>query len=171
VSGPGPAQTITVVNTSRSTAPPVIVTSLRWETIKVPVGKGKKAKTKSETVLDIQFSGLLGGSGDLAAYELSSVTTKKVKKRPVTTFKPIRLTTALAASSGTTSTVALLLSSKPNLSLTDRLQITANDLTDTLGRALDGNGDGQPGGNFVATFGKQGVSYAQPTIRPSAPAN
>ena len=39
---------------------PAIVESVRWETIKVKVGNGKRARTKSETVLDIQFSGLVG---------------------------------------------------------------------------------------------------------------
>ena len=37
---------------------PAIVESVRWETIKVKVGNGNRARTKSETVLDIQFSGL-----------------------------------------------------------------------------------------------------------------
>ncbi len=47
---------------------------------------------------------------------------------------------------------------KPNLSHTDRLEIIAADLTDAFGRALDGNDDGEPGGNFGATFGKSGVN-------------
>ena len=62
-----------------SPPPPVIVTSVRWETIKVKVGNGKRARTKSETALEIQFSGLVAGTGDLAAYQLSSVTTRRVK--------------------------------------------------------------------------------------------
>lgn len=49
--------------------PPVTVTSAHWETIKVKTGKGKKAKTKSEKVLDIQFSGAVSG---LATSELLS---------------------------------------------------------------------------------------------------
>ena len=44
----------------------------------------------------------------------------------------------------------------PNLSQTDRLEITVADLTDAFGRALDGNDDGQPGGNFSATFDQRG---------------
>ena len=138
--------------------PPVTVTSVHWETIKVKVGNGKKAKTKSETVLEIDFSGLVAGSGDLAAYQLSSVTTKKVKKKPVTTYKPIKLTSAVPASSPMASSVSLVPATKPKLGQTDRLEIVAADLTDALGRALDGNDDGLPGGNFVATFGKSGVS-------------
>jgi hypothetical protein len=143
----------------------VIVTSVRWETIAIKSGTGKKAKTKSETALEIDFSGLVAGAGDLASYQLSSVTTKKVKNKIVTSYKPIRLTSALPASSPMTSSVMLVPATKPNLSKTDRLEITASDLTDALGRPIDGNDDGQPGGNFVATFSKQGVAFAQPDSR------
>ena len=101
----------------------------------------------------------VSGAGDLAAYELSSVTTKKVKKKDVTTLKRIKLSSALPASSPTTTSVALVLAAKPKLSQTDELQITAADLTDSLGRALDGNGDGQPGGNFVGTITKNGLAH------------
>jgi hypothetical protein len=143
----------------------VIVTSLHWETIAVKVGNGRKAKTKSETALEIEFSGPVAGAGNLAAYQLSSVTTKKVKKKAVTTYKPIKLTSALPASSPTTSTVSLVPATKPNLGQTDRLEIIAADLTDAQSRPLDGNDDGQPGGNFAATFGKQGIAFAQASAR------
>jgi hypothetical protein len=63
------------------------------------------------------------------------------------------------------SSVALVPATKPNLAQTDRLGIAAADLTDALGRPIDGNDDGQPGGDFVATFAKQGTSLAQPSIR------
>ena len=79
----------------------MIVTSVHWETIKVNVVTGKHAKTKTETALDIQFSGLVADSGDLAAYQLASVTTKKVKKKSVTSYKPIRLTSSVMFASGT----------------------------------------------------------------------
>ena len=36
----------------------------------------------------------------------------------------------------------------------------AADLTDAQGRALDGNDDGQPGGNYVAIVTKNGVTPA-----------
>jgi hypothetical protein len=64
-----------------------------------------------------------------------------------------------------TSTVSLVPATKPNLSQTDRLEIVAADLTDAPGRPLDGNDDGQPGGKFAATFGKQGIAFAQPSVR------
>jgi hypothetical protein len=66
--------------------PPATVTSLHWETIKFKVGSGKKARMTSETALEFQFSGPIGGADDLAAYQLSTVTTKKVKKKPVTSY-------------------------------------------------------------------------------------
>ena len=169
---PATAQAMTtVVNPSPPPPPPapVTVTSVHWETIKVKVGKGKKAKLKSEAALEIQFSGLVAGSGNLGAYQLASVTTKKVKKKTTTTYKPIRLTSALPASSPMASSVALVPASKPNLSQTDRLEIVAADLTDTLGRALDGNDDGQPGGNYVATFKRSGVTVdGSPLVRTAA---
>ncbi len=143
-------------------APLVTVTSVRWETLPVQVGTGKKARTKSETVVDIQFSGPLAGAGNLSAYQLWTVTTKNVKRKEVTTLKPIRLSSVLPVSSPLTTSVALLPVSKPNLALTDQLQITAAYLTDAQGRAMAGN-NGQPGGNFVARLNGSGViSMAQP---------
>jgi hypothetical protein len=138
----------------------VTVTSVHWETVKVKVGKGKKAKTKSETALDIQFSSPVAGAGDLAAYVFSGVTTKKVKKKTVASYTPIRLASVLPASAPMTSSVALVPDGKTITSQTDRLQITAADLRDALGRALDGNDDGQPGGDFVATFRRAGLKIS-----------
>jgi len=54
--------------------------------------------------------------------------------------------------------VSLLPAIKPNLSQTDRIQIVAADLTDAYGRPLEGNDDGQPGGNYVAIVTKNGVT-------------
>ncbi len=145
--------------------PPVIVSAVRWGTIKMTIGSGKKAKTKSEEALDIQLSGLVSGAGDLGAYQLSSVTTKKVKKKPVTTYKPIKLTAVVPGSSPMTSSVSLVPATKLKLSQMVQLHITAADLTDGLGRLIDGNDDGQPGGNFVATFSQQGEAFARPSVR------
>ena len=41
-----------------------------------------------------------------------------------------------------------------------KLTINAARLLDTLGRPLDGDHDGQPGGNFVATLSKRGATIA-----------
>ena len=39
----------------------------------------------------------------------------------------------------------------------EELQITASQLPDVYGRPLDGNDDGQPGGDFVALLTKGGM--------------
>jgi hypothetical protein len=64
-----------------------------------------------------------------------------------------------------TTSVSLLPATNPNLSQTDRLEIVAADLTDALGRPIDGNDNGQAGGNFVATFARQGIAFAEPSVR------
>jgi hypothetical protein len=151
---PNTAQaTIAVIAT-----PPVTVSSVHWATIQVKTGTGKKARTKSETALDVQFSGPVFGAGNLAAYQLSKVTTHKVKKTVKMTLTPIKLSSALPALSPTTTSVALVPRAKPNLAWTYQLQINAADITDALGRPLDGNHDGQPGGDFVGRFGRNGLS-------------
>ena len=139
--------------------PPVTVTSVQSATMKVKVGKGKKAKTKAEKVLEVQFSGSLSGAGNLAAYQVLSGTTKK----HVTTFKkPVPL--KLAAYNPATLTVTLAPKSPFNLAEPEQLRITAADLTDSYGRALDGNDDGQPGGNFLGTLSKSGIRVVQAEI-------
>jgi hypothetical protein len=56
------------------------------------------------------------------------------------------------------SSVLVLPATKPILSQTDRIQIVASDLTDAPGRALDGNDDGQPGGDYIGTFSRNGAA-------------
>jgi hypothetical protein len=176
VLGPGNRQTLSVTFTPTDTSdytgatgttaitvapapistPLVTVTSVEWETLPVRVDTGKKGKMKSETVLEIQFSGPVAGARNLSVYQLSTVKTKKIKKKVITTLKPIRLSSALPASSPLTISVALVPASKPNLALADQIQITAAGLTDAQGRALAVN-DGQAGGDFVATLNRSGV--------------
>jgi RHS repeat-associated protein len=151
------AMTKVVVVTPPPPPPPVFVTSVQWGTIQVKTGGHKKAKMKSETVLEISFSGAVSGAGNIGAYELSSLTTKKVKKKTVSTLKPIRLSAVVPAASPTTTSVALVPAGRINPARTDELQIIAADLIDAQGRALDGNHDGVPGGNFVATFSRKGL--------------
>ncbi len=140
--------------------PPVTVTSVQFATMKVKVGKGKKVKTKAEKVLEVQFSGSLSGAGNLAAYEVLSGTTKK----HVTTFKkPVPLESAVYNPS--TLTVTLAPKSQFNLAGPEQLRITAADLTDSYGRALDGNDDGAPGGNFAATLNKSEIASARVELK------
>ena len=144
---------ITVVNT----LPPPLVTvrSLQVETIKL--GKGKKAK--KETVLVLQFSGALNASAadNTGAYELAPVekvksTGKGKNKKPATSKlgKPV----ALASADFTASNNQVTLTPRGTLKLTkaEELIVDAALVTDTLGREIDGNDDGQPGGDFIATI-------------------
>ena len=133
--------------------PPAVVAfeTAHWETIRVHVGSGKRAKIKSETVLEIQFSGPLAGTANLGAYRLSTIKSKAVKKKVGQTLQRIPLSSALPASSPFANSVALVPRTKPNLALKEQLQITTADLTDTLGRPMAGN-NGQSGGAFVASL-------------------
>jgi hypothetical protein len=56
-----------------------------------------------------------------------------------------------------TDTVTLVAGSKLNLAQPEELRITASQLPDVYGHPLDGNNDGQPGGDFVALLTKSGV--------------
>jgi uncharacterized repeat protein (TIGR01451 family) len=144
-----------VIHDNNAFPAPVTVTSWGVTTEALKVGKGKKAKTKKETVLEVHFSGALNGAGKLAAYQLLSGKTTK----HVTTFnKRVPLVSAVYSASPSAWSVTLVPASKLNLSQPEQLRITAADLTDADGRALDGNGNGQPGGDFVGTLGKKGTN-------------
>ena len=69
--------------------------------------------------------------------------------------KPVAL--ASVSYNSSTDTVTLLAKSKLNLAKPEELRITASQLPDVYGRPLDGNDDGQPGGDFVALLTKSGV--------------
>jgi hypothetical protein len=56
---------------------PVCHPSLRITTVKVKVGTGKKAKSKSEMVLEFQVTGGISGATSLNAYRLMAGKTKK----------------------------------------------------------------------------------------------
>ena len=133
------------------------VTSLQVETIKV--GKGKKAK--KETVLVLQFSGALnaGAAGNANAYQLAQIikvkaTGKGKHRQPPRTKLGRPVAPASAVYNASNDSVTLTPRGKLNLAKPEELIINAALVTDTLGRPIDGNDDGQPGGNYVATFGR-----------------
>ncbi len=72
-----------VIRDNNPLPPPVTIVSLQHPTIKVKTGTGKKAKTKSETVIELELSGALSGTTNVGAYMVLSGTTKK----GATTFK------------------------------------------------------------------------------------
>ena len=151
-----------VVHDNNPFPSPVTVNSVRLATEKIKVGKGKKAKTKVETVLQLQFSGALSGASNLGAYQLLS---GKTKKRVTTYNKRVPLASAVYSASATSWTVMLVPTNKLNLSQPEQLRITAADLTDAFGRPLDGDDNGQPGGDFVAILSKKGVTVASAADR------
>jgi hypothetical protein len=147
-----------VIRDNNPFPPPVTVSSVRLMTETIKLGNGKKAKTKKETVLQLQFSGALNGAGNLAAYQLLSGKTKK----HVTTFtKRVPLSSAIYSASPTVWIVTLTPAGTLNPSQPDQLRITAADLIDVYGRALDGDDNGQPGGDFLATVSKKGVTISK----------
>jgi hypothetical protein len=133
--------------------PLVTLTSVRVATVKI--GSGRKAK--KVTGLMLQFSGALdpAQARNLAAYQLLA---GKVKKSHTTFTKPVPLSTAIYDASA--HTVTLLPRSKLNLAQPEQLRITGSMLTDSFGRSLDGNHDGQPGGDAVVVVSKSSVRIA-----------
>jgi len=125
--------------------PPTTVVSIALQN--QPAGKHK-----TTTVIAIQFDNALNAAAvpDLSAYSLTTMA--QGKKHP---SKPL----ALAQSSYNPATDTLTLTPAKKLVLSPPLQlrIVASVLTDAEGRPLDGNHDGQPGGDFVATLSKGGA--------------
>jgi hypothetical protein len=143
--------TLVVHDTNPFLAPAQII-SLTTPTVRVTVGAGKRAKSKKETIIQLQLSEGVSGSTNLDAYQVLSGKSKK----GVTTFnKPVPLVSA--SYNPATFMITLVPAGTLILSQPEQLTVTAALLTDALGRPLDGNHDGVPGGNFVATFGKGGV--------------
>jgi hypothetical protein len=109
-------------------------------------------KTKTRAI-DVQFSGQVNAASadSLAAYALN--TTPQGKNH---TAKGVALGRAIYSTA--TETVMLLVKKAPlRLSPPLILTVNANDLIDTLGRDVDGTGDGQPGGIYKAMLSKAGA--------------
>ena len=148
--------TVLVIHDDNPPPPPLVtVESLQVEKIKV--GKGKKAK--KETVLVLQFSGALnaGAADNANAYELAPVikvkaTGKGKHKKPATTKLGTPVTPASAVYTASNNQVTLTPRGTLNLTKPEELIVKAALVTDTLGREIDGNDDGQPGGDYIATI-------------------
>ena len=139
----------------------VTVESLQVEKIKV--GKGKKAK--KETVLVLQFSGALnaGAADNANAYELAPVikvkaTGKGKNKKPATTKLGTPVTVASAVYTASNDQRHAHAPGQAEASKSEELIVNAAIVTDTLGRPIDGNDDGQPGGDYIATLSRSGVT-------------
>ncbi len=127
--------------------PLVTITSLTVPTIEVIVGKGRKARRKPESVIELHLSGALSGAGNLAAYRLLSGKSRK----GVTTFKR-RVPLSSAVYNAATLTVTLFPVGKLNLSIPEQLRVTAALLNDAYGRPLAGGLD------FSALIRKRGIT-------------
>jgi len=122
--------------------PPVTVTSLSIATVKV--GTGKKARKTAGLVL--QFSDALNmtQAQSLAPYQLSMP--GKDKRFGSATYN------------ASTHTVTLITKQAFNKNQLQQLRVKSAFLTDAFGRPLDGNHDGQPGGDYVANLSKGKVT-------------
>jgi hypothetical protein len=136
---------------------PVVVTSLRVATVKV--GTGKKAKSMAGIVL--QFSGALNvtQAKSLAPYQL--IMAGKDKKFGTKDDKKVALSQAIYNAKAYT--VSIVPKQALNKTQLQQLRVKAALLSDTYGRPIDGNHDGQPGGDLVATIKGKSVTIQNTT--------
>ena len=134
----------------------VLNVSLQKETLK---------KHKKVTVIVLQFSGALDAS-DAQNRLLYSLAPETTKKHVIKLGKPVAPATAIY--NARTNTVTLTPKKALVLNPAEQLTIISSGLLDSLGRALDGNDDGLPGGNFVATLSKQGITTGRVGGGPSS---
>ncbi len=131
----------------------VTVLGAEWTTEKL-------TRNKSIEVLDVTFSGALDESAadDITAYILDAAT--KSEKHGGRFTKPIRLSTA--SYNPITNVVTLTPRRKvPRGEM--RLTVNASLVLDVEGREIDGNEDGQLGGNDVVILNYRGVISAAHT--------
>jgi RHS repeat-associated protein len=177
VSSPSASQTINVANTPTHTpttppSPLVTVLSAQVETIKIRKGK----KTVKETVLVVDFSAAINASAadNANAFELAPVIKVKASgkgenKKPATTKLGALVPVASASYMASNSSVTLLPRGKLTASKPEELIVNGSLLIDTSGREIDGNDDGQPGGDYIATIsGKRVTAGGIPLVQTRA---
>jgi hypothetical protein len=171
-----PQATISVIIETPPPPPPLVtVTSSVVETIKV--GKGKKAK--KETVLLVDFSGALSAASadNAGAYDLASIIKVKTSgkgknKKPATTKLGALVSMASAVYNPSNNSVTLTPRGKLTASKPQELIVNGLLVTDTLGRGIDGAGDGRSGSNFIGTIHNKtvavgGLPLARTSERPA----
>jgi hypothetical protein len=154
---PAPISSVTIQSIAPVAAPPVTVLGVRWQTHKV-------SRTRSVNVLVVSYSGTLNPSDakDLAAYHLFRIGTGK--KLGAHDEKAIILTSATYDPSARTVTLT------PQGTVAGRgvqLSITAAQMLDSEGRPIDGNRDGQPGGDYVTNLDRGGTGAVSTPSRVS----
>ncbi len=125
---------------------PAVVESVSVEKVKL-----SKRKTVQEIVL--QFSEALDAASAESINSFSLATVPKNKKQK---SKPV----ALAQATYNPAAFTVMLRTRKTLVLNPPLDLTvkAASLLDSLGRELDGDKSGQPGGNFTAVVSKGGAT-------------
>ena len=96
------------------------------------------------------------------AYQIAPILKTKGKPPRTKIGKPVAL--ALAGYNATNNTVTLIPRSKLNLEKPEQLSVNAALVKDAFGRPIDGNDDGQPGGDYLASFSKRGASAATASL-------
>jgi hypothetical protein len=132
-----------------------VVLGAQWQTRKV-------SRNKTVKVLVISFSAGLDAGHAQVVGDYHLVAAAKGKK-PGTGGKPIALVSATYDPAAHTVTLTPRGKVPPQ---TVQLTINAAGTLDTQGRPIDGNRDGQPGGDFQSTFGTAGVRLSR--ISPAA---
>jgi hypothetical protein len=117
----------------------------------------KLSKKKSTTLLVVSFSGALEKGPAETPGDYHLVALGKAKKSGKPAGKPVALTSAVYDPARNTVTLTPR-GTVPNQTL--QLTITAAGTLDAQGRPIDGNHDGQPGGNAVVVVSKQVVRIA-----------
>ena len=147
--------TVLVIHDDDPAPPLVTIESLQLEKLKV--GKGKKAK--KETVLVLQFSGALNATAadSTKPYDLASIITVKARgkgkhRKPATTKLGAPVPLASAVYTSYTNQVTLTPRTALTPSKPEELIVNGTLLSDTLGREIDANNNGQPGGDYIATI-------------------
>ena len=129
----------------------LIVTPAPVRVLNVSVQAARLGKTKKTTqVIVLHFSGSLNAADaqNLGNYSLATIPSrKKQKSKPVALFQ--------ATYDPANNTVRLVTRKPLVLNPPLKLTINAAGLHDSLGRPLDGDHDGQPGGNSTATLTKR----------------
>ena len=134
----------------------LVVTPAPVRVLSVSIQAVRLGKTKKTTqVIVLQFSGALnaGDAQSIGNYSLATIPSNKKQKS-----KAVAL--SQATYNPANNTVRLVTRSPLVLNPPLKLTIYAAGLLDTLGRPLDGNHDGQPGGNCVVTLSKKGATIA-----------
>jgi hypothetical protein len=152
--------------------PPVKVAGVSVSSSAVPTAAAKRhggGKHRASLVIVVQFDGALNAAAasNPGAYALTTIARGKHHKG-----RPVALALAQASYNPATHAVTLTPAKRLALRTPLQLRLNASALTDGLGRPLDGNHDGRPGGDFLATLSPGGVSIAAagPPGRPAAPA-